>query len=50
LGDLADLGFEGAPAVLELGVALSGKVFWGLGEFTRLGEPLVSLGLGGLVA
>jgi hypothetical protein len=41
------LGLGGAPTALGLGATLVGEAFCGLGAFTGLGEPLVSLGLGG---
>jgi hypothetical protein len=46
LGDVVGLGLGGASAVLRLGVALMREVFWGLGAFAGLGEPLVPLRLG----
>jgi hypothetical protein len=41
------LGLRGAPTALGLGAVLAGEAFCGLGAFTGLGEPLISLGLGG---
>jgi hypothetical protein len=47
LGDSIGLGIGEVSATFGLGATSSGTIFWGLGVFVGLGEPLVPLGLEG---